>query len=299
MKSFWTTRRDAAEDVYKAIHTLVRRPFANTPFRRRLRPVNLAPLSPMPRLRCPVVLVHGLCGFDRLYAFRRPVLDYFPGVREQLQASGNRVLSARLSPTAGIAQRAADLKRFIDWEVPVGQVHIIGHSLGGLDARYMISRLGMGRRVRSLTTIGTPHRGSSFADWAIRRLGRFLLPMLRKLGLPHQAFLDLTTESCARFNDEVPDAPGVQYHSVAGRCEEPWVGAEWLFSYRVVNRAEGPNDGVVSVASAEWGQSHEVWDGDHLNLVNWPNRRAQRLGVWSERAPDYGRIVRKLAVNEP
>ena len=146
----------------------------------------------------------------------------------------------------------------------------------------MIARLGMADRVLSLTTIGTPHRGSSFADWGIRRLSRVVIPMLRSMGLPHQAFYDLTTESCRRFNDEVPNVPGVHYHSIAGRCEIPWVGPEWRFSFRVVSKAEGPNDGVVSVASAAWGESHEVWAGDHLNLVNWPNRRARRLGVWSE-----------------
>src|SRR5262249_5187529 len=38
-------------------------------------------------------------------------------------------------------------------------VHVFAHSMGGLDARYMISRLGMAKRVLSLTTIATPHRG--------------------------------------------------------------------------------------------------------------------------------------------
>jgi hypothetical protein len=32
-----------------------------------------------------------------------------------------------------------------------------------------------------------------------------------------------------------------------------------------------------------------------LNLVNWPNRLALKHGVWREMAPDYGRIVRRLA----
>ena len=90
---------------------------------------------PTPRLDAPIVLIHGLCGFDRLYAFRRPVKDYFPGIREHLEAAGNRVLAARVSPTAGVARRAADLKRFLDREVPRGPVHLIGHSMGGLDAR--------------------------------------------------------------------------------------------------------------------------------------------------------------------
>ena len=249
----------------------------------------------IPKLNAPLILVHGLCGFDRLYAFRRPVVDYFPGVREQLEIGGNKVYSARVSPTGGIARRASDLKQFIESAVPSGPVHLIGHSLGGMDARYMTTCLGMEKRILSLTTIATPHRGSSFADWAIRRFAKLILPFLRKIGLPHEAFYDLMTENCCRFNEDVPNVPNVRYYSVAGRAEFPWIGPEWRFPWRIVNRAEGPNDGVVSVTSAAWGESTEIWAGDHLNLVNWPNRRAKRLGVWSELAPDYGRIVRKLA----
>jgi len=248
----------------------------------------------VPKLEAPIVLVHGLCGFDRLYAFRRPVVDYFPGVRERLEASGNRVYAPRVRATAGVAERAADLKRFLDRELPE-PVHIVGHSMGGLDARYMVGKLGMSGRVLSVTTIGTPHRGTAFADWGVSRFARWVVPFLRFVGIPHQAFYDLTTANCRRFNEAVPDAPGVRYFAVAGVCERPWVGPEWVVPHHIVSRAEGPNDGVVSVASATWGEETEVWPGDHLNLVNWPNRRAQRQGVWAERAPDFGRIVRRLA----
>lgn len=249
----------------------------------------------IPRLDAPIVLVHGLCGFDRLTALRRPLLDYFPGIREQLDGVGNRVFHARVSPTAGVAQRAEDLRRYLNREVPREPVHIIGHSMGGLDARYMISRLGMADRVLSLTTIGTPHRGSPVADWLVRRFGRLVAPLLRLANIPCQAFYDLTTESCRRFNEQVPDVPGVRYFSVAGSCDRRFVGPEWLVPYTIVEQAEGPNDGVVSVASATWGEHTEVWVGDHLNLVNWPNRYARRCGVWDTIAPDYGRIIRRLA----
>ncbi|HJZ55093.1 MAG TPA: alpha/beta fold hydrolase, partial [Gemmataceae bacterium] len=189
----------------------------------------------------------------------------------------------------------ADLKRFIEREVPRGPVHLIGHSMGGLDARYMISRLGMEQRVRSLTTVGTPHRGTAFADWGWSRLSRFLVPLMRLIGMSYDAFIDLRTDSCQRFNEDVPDVPDVRYFAVAGVCERPWVGPEWQFPYRIVNRAEGPNDGVVSLVSARWGEHTEVWDGDHLNLVNWPNRLARKRGVWRDRAADYGGILQRLA----
>lgn len=249
----------------------------------------------VPRLNAPIVLVHGLCGFDRIYALRRVVKDYFPGVREQLERGGNRVLSARVSPTAGVARRAAELRRYILAEVPAGPVHLIGHSMGGLDARYMVSRLGMADRVLSVTTVGTPHRGSSFADWGVRRVARIVTPFLDILGIPHQAFFDLTTDGCRRLNEEMPDVPGVRYFAVAGVCDRALLGPEWLFPYGVVARAEGANDGMVSVASATWGEHTDVWRGDHLNLVNWPNRHALRRGEWENIAPDYGRIARRLA----
>ena len=165
---------------------------------------------PIPRLNAPLVLVHGLCGFDQLCAFRRPVLEYFPGIRQQLEAAGNRVLVARVSPTDGVARRSADLERFIRHEVPTGPMHIVGHSMGGLDARYMVAKLGMHERVLSVTTVGTPHRGTSFADWGVSRFARLLVPFLRMFGIPYQAFFDLTTDRCRRFNEDVPDVPGVR-----------------------------------------------------------------------------------------
>jgi triacylglycerol lipase len=248
-----------------------------------------------PKLDAPIVLIHGLCGYDRIAAFGRTLKDYFPGIREKLEAAGNRVLVPRLSLTRGVEARAAELKRFLERRVPTGPVHLIGHSMGGLDARYMISRLGMAERVKSLTTVGTPHRGTAFADWGVNRFGRLLAPFFQFLGMSYQAFIDLTTAACRRFNATVPDMPGVRYLSVAGLCSREWMGPEWWLPAGIVSKAEGPNDGVVSVASAIWGEHTDVWEGDHLNLVNWPNRIARRRGVWDSLAPDYGRIIRRIA----
>ncbi|MFO0865908.1 MAG: hypothetical protein U0744_14870 [Gemmataceae bacterium] len=96
-------------------------------------------------------------------------MSYFPGIVDGLAKAGNRVLIPALSPTGPIADRAMQLKRFLLGSEVKGPYHIIAHSMGGLDSRYMITKLGMADQVISLTTLGTPHRGSPFADWAVRR----------------------------------------------------------------------------------------------------------------------------------
>jgi triacylglycerol lipase len=234
--------------------------------------------------------VHGLLGFDRVKVGPLTLLRYFPGIEDALKAAGHRVAVPSLSKTRGVAHRAEELRRFIRERFPKDKIHVIAHSMGGLDARHMISRLGMHDRVLSLTTVGTPHRGSAFADWGIRRLGRSVKPFLNFWGVPTEAFDDLTTEACACFNERTPDAPDVRYYSVAGACPRelvPWV---WWPATRLAPD-QGPNDGVVSVASATYGEGVEVWDADHMNLVNRPNPKAPH---WKHRPSDYVRLVERL-----
>lgn len=246
----------------------------------------------MPRVRVPIVMVHGLFGYGRLRVGPWVLADYFAGLPRQLEAAGNRVFVAQLSPTAGIADRAAQLKAFLDRKSPAEPVHILAHSMGGLDARYMISRLGMAPRVLSLTTLGTPHRGCAFADWALGRLGRLLGPVFDAANVSRQGFEDLTVESCRAFNEQTADVAGVRYFSVAGSYQRRWSRPRWQISARVVEQAEGPCDGLVSQASARWGEEFEVWAGDHMNLINWPEPFVPRER--SDRAPEYRRLVGRL-----
>ena len=252
------------------------------------------PVADIPALSAPVVLVHGVSGFDRLLKRRRPGKEFFPGVRARLEAAGNTVFVPRVSATAAVATRAAELVNFLRREVGTRPVHLIGHSMGGLDARYAISRLGLSGQVLSLTTIGCPHRGTAFADWGVSRFARHFHPLFRAAGVPDDAFFDLTTAACAEFNQATPDVPTVRYFSVAGVIERPWLAAGWRLPSRIVRRAEGPNDGVVSVASATWGEHTAIWEGDHLNLVNWPNRRMSKAGAWPDRTAEYGGLLGQL-----
>src|ERR1043166_840665 len=180
------------------------------------------------KLRSPVVLVHGLLGYGRVQVAGRTISSYFPGIDRALEEAGNRVLIPTLSPMGGTADRAQQLKDFLLRHSPKDPVHILAHSMGGLDSRYMISKLGMANHVLTLTTLGTPHKGTAFADWGINRLERLVKPVLEFLCLPHGAFYDLTRAKCATFNAEVLDAPGVRYFSVAGKHDGTFYNPEWL-----------------------------------------------------------------------
>lgn len=249
----------------------------------------------IPKLRSPIVLVHGLFGFNRIEVAGTTVASYFSNIPDLLTAAGNRVFVPSLSPTSGVIDRAKQLRDFIRAHSPGEPVHLIAHSMGGLDARYMISHLDMGPHVLTLTTIGTPHRGTSFADWGIGRLERILKPVLQTIGIPHQAFYDLTRVRCKAFNEATPDVATVRYFSVSGRHDGHLLHPEWLLPFGIVWKEEGDNDGVVSIASAQYGEYHEIWDSDHLALVNWPNFVPRYRGTWRDPADRYGSLLRRLA----
>lgn len=247
----------------------------------------------IPKLKAPIVLVHGLFGVSSIRVGGMTVFDYFAGIPKVLSSVGNRVLTPNLSPTGSVADRAQQLKDFLEQEAPGDGVHIFAHSMGGLDARYMISKLGMDNRVASLTTLGTPHRGTAFADWGVSRLRFLVQPVLDLFGIPDRAFYDLTRTSCEAFNKNVPDAPGVRYFSVAA-SHDCAAYPEWSIPYNIVFREEGQNDGVVSVESAKYGSVIDVWDGDHFSLINWTGRFRQQRAE-SAVHKRYGPLLRRLA----
>ena len=250
--------------------------------------------EPVPALRAPIVLAHGLLGFARIAVRGRTVAEYFRGVPALLEGAGNRVLVPEVPKAASIAARAGALAGAIRAGAGDAAVHVIAHSMGGLDARYLVTHLGA--RVLTLTTIGTPHRGTAFADWGLRHAERAgLTPWLRRQGIEHAAFADLGTGACARFNERTPDAPGVRYFSIAGEKPREAMLYALRYSQDVIAPAEGPNDGLVSVRSARWGESLDVWDCDHFNLVGWTGPRERFLGHDRDVRPLYTALVRRLA----
>jgi len=248
------------------------------------------------RLNSPIVLAHGLLGFSQMAIRGITLATYFRVVPRYIEELGNRVVLTQVPPTGSIAARAEALKRAIRAQVGDEPVHVIAHSMGGLDARHMITHLDMARQVLSLTTLGTPHRGTCFADTGVaiaERIGLF--GWLRRSPIQHEAFEDLRTEACDRFNQVTPDVPPVRYASVAGNKRRHEMLYALRYSYDVIAPIEGPNDGLVSVQSARWGEFLGEWNCDHTNMVGWAGPRERLLGYSIDVRPRYREIIERLA----
>ncbi|MFH9722742.1 esterase/lipase family protein [Streptomyces sp. NPDC017254] len=125
----------------------------------RLSPA--APPSAITPGRRPVVLLHG-------FVDNRSV---FVMLRRSLTRNGcDCVESVNYSPLTCDLRAAAELlgRRVEEIRARTGhaEVDIVGHSLGGLIARYYVQRLGGDTRVRTLVTLGTPHSGTTVAPLA-------------------------------------------------------------------------------------------------------------------------------------
>jgi len=223
--------------------------------------------------RYPVVLAHGLLGFDELRMGRMRT-EYFRGVAERLEREGILVHRSRVSKTASIADRAKELAAFV-LELPGRRVNLVAHSMGGLDARFALTHLGMSRKVASVTTVGTPHLGTPLADLGTRPGAKTLWAALRGLGMNVDAFHDLTTERMAEFNESTPDARGVLYASVVGA---PGARREVMPilvpTYLWLGEWAGGNDGLVPAASQRWGEVVREIGADHFAQIGWSRRFA-------------------------
>ncbi len=232
-----------------------------------------------PRLDAPIVLAHGLGGFARIGVGPVTLTTYFRGIPEALESAGNRVLVTRVPPLAGVETRARRLGELIEEAFGEQPVHIIGHSMGGLDSRRLLSDPAWRRRVLSLTTIGTPHLGSWLADFAKLRVGR-VYRLLERMGVDPRGCLDVTRGEARRFHERNPAPSGLPCFCVAG--EPAFESVCWPLRrfHGILGELEGPNDGLVSTESAHaFGTPLPVWPVDHLRQMNWlPNGKAHSFG---------------------
>ncbi len=225
-----------------------------------------APRSGYCAVRYPVVLVHGIS-----FSPNTPAVGYWGTIPRLLRSDGARVYLSGQLVYGSHEENAAMLKERIHAvlrESGAQRVNIIAHSKGGIESRYMISKLGMGPHVASLTTLCSPHRGSVVADALYREMNSsmnlsFLLAGCATFlsavsgdhhAAPYIAGAQLSTAYMTEFNKTVVDDPAVYYQSYASRINEDYPSPGWASLYLFVYGQAGENDGVVSVSSARWGE---------------------------------------------
>jgi triacylglycerol lipase len=233
------------------------------------------------RTRYPVVMMHG---FGLLASLRRG--GHLHNQALFLRSHGVMAYAPNVSPYHTIPFRAkawAAILQQILAETGADALNLVAHSMGGLDARYLISKCGFHSRVASLLTISSPHRGSALADLVLEqpeRVRGWMTDAARWVsdatmeGTPsdfQRAVSDLTPEYVTgTFNVETPDHPDVRYWSYAARAGRgtgisinPLLAPLNLLLYP----RQGVNDGFVAEESAKWGECLGTIDADHAQQI--------------------------------
>jgi triacylglycerol lipase len=249
----------------------------------------------------PIVLVHGIANPNSLAWFIQRVdipllgsfetLPYFNGIAEHLAKNGfEQILVPNIDFSAPSARRAETLQNAVEpylAETGAEKVHLIAHSMGGLDSRRMIVELGMANRVASLTTIGTPHNGTILADDVIdNRGGDELIRAARALvNFDLEGGRDLRVDVCKQLNEQLAGAEAqndVVYKTYSSQPAAPVPLLPFGLTYELIAEKEGPSDGLVPVSSQKWttliegdGRQKTVEqkdfpiNADHLNQMGW------------------------------
>jgi triacylglycerol lipase len=253
------------------------------------------------RTQYPIVLVHGLMGFDSILG-----VNYWYQIPEALRKAGAAVLVAQVSAVNDNDVRGEQLlKQLKTWQAAKGyrKFNLIGHSQGGPTARYAAGVAP--QLVASVTTVGSPHSiDTSLPPDGIQKLLVTQPKTFDTLGalidwlsgaprLPQNAEALLAwAQNTAAFNARFPaGAPttacgqgperadnGVFYYSIAGN--QPKTN-KWDPSDAILSASSVPSDGLVTVCAAHWGKVlRDDYPWNHLDEVN------QVLGLLGKGAPD-------------
>lgn len=276
----------------------------------------ILPISNYIPPKYPIVLCHGLSGFDKLILIPsiqtlvkiiRQHLDsnnsenflnteddlqvanviqinYWIGIKESLESKGCKVLVTRVPSFGSIEERAFALHKLLEKYADKSKgsrmkLNLIAHSMGGLDCRYLISRIPNKKnyQIASLTTISTPHRGSEMADFVVGQFQSIkeLLGDKNSSEVLPLCFYQLGTNYMNTFfNLVTPNDPKVKYFSYGCSFHPKWysiLGFSWKILYELSGGKE--NDGMVTVRSSKWGKYMGTLENvDHLDVINWKNK---------------------------
>jgi pimeloyl-ACP methyl ester carboxylesterase len=142
------------------------------------------------------------------------------------------------------------------------RIHLVGHSAGGADIRLLVHLYPeIAKRIISITTIGTPHRGTPIADMVVAGLPK-CPPMKDLVGIENarQVVSEMTTTYMRNFNAQVKDVEGIEYFSFPYYIDSIWKSPFSYKTWKCLRDAGFPyNDGTVPLESQIWGTTL----GDH------------------------------------
>jgi triacylglycerol lipase len=255
----------------------------------------------------PIVLAHGFFGFEDFAGL--DFLNYYYGVKDHLAAQGeHQIFTPAVDPFNDSIHRGRQLLARVEEIVRTTgarKVNLVGHSQGGLDARFVAHE--RPDLVASVITVATPHRGMPFADIAlgltespvasfvvdalVRALGGPLWDELGKETSLASSIRQFSTPSITAFNATYTDVPGIPYFSLAGRTALSLGGDEcdtnaaptWVTRWATTRDtteplfkpievfvggfSRTPNDGLVRVEDARWGTFLGCVPADHLDQI--------------------------------
>jgi len=152
-------------------------PFNDMPGRRPYRPLwrthvtetlsTLREVVLMPRDLVPIVPQHEVCGDDvvvLVHGFFASAGVFRPMKRALAEHTGSSVATFTHAPGVGIDRIARSLKRLVDRLPRHARVHLVGHSLGGVVARWYVQEHGGHTRVAQTISLGSPFGGTVRAD---------------------------------------------------------------------------------------------------------------------------------------
>ncbi len=249
--------------------------------------------------RYPIVLAHGMLGFDSMLG-----IDYWYGIPQALRRDGAQVYVTEVSQLNTSELRGEELLQQVEEIVAISgkpKVNLVGHSHGGPTVRYVAAvRPDL---VASVTSVGAPHKGSDVADLIrqipegssgeaivagiVNGMGALIHFLSGSTSTEPQNSLgtleSLNSEGAARFNAKYPQgipttACGEGAYKVNGVRYYSWGGTSPLTNPLDVSDAmlgagslafDEPNDGLVGRCSSHLGMViRDNYRMNHLDEVN-------------------------------
>ncbi len=243
----------------------------------------------------PIVLCHGMAGFDDLFG----IYEYFSGIPQALTKDGAKVFVTEVPQFNATEARGEALLAQVEEILAITgaqKVNLIGHSHGGLDVRYVASVAP--QLVASVTTVGSPHQGAELADFLRSNvkeggfteavLGLFanslgkLLALLSGANNQQDAIAALgalSSEGAALFNSQHPAGLPAKWCGEGAKVVDGIHYYSWTGERALTNILD-PSDALLGLASIVYDEDNDGLVGQcsaHLGAVIRDDYRLNHL----------------------